>query len=230
MTTHPAIPPVLSSVLAREPEPQGSFPWHRDPWKREFHDLPEILGVLSQLPDRVDRESTRHIVLDELKAGRVLAAFVCVMIWGYGTTGVGPLRTRWVLTGVKNRDAAQEPPLPSVEKHLAASVDTVRTKGPLEAFRVMRNEGKIKHLGSAYFTKWLYFASALDGPDDSQATPILDQQVATWLKTHAEIHLDVNRTESYARYLDLLTTWGDTYGRSRVQVEKAIFGLATGRG
>lgn len=116
-----------------------------------------------------------------------------------------------------------------MEKHLAASVDTVRTKGPLEAFRVMRNEGKIKHLGSAYFTKWLYFTSALDGPDDSQATPILDQQVAVWLKTHAEIHLDINRTESYARYLDLLATWGETYGRSRVQVEKAIFGLATGR-
>lgn len=230
MTSHPEIPSPLLALLEADPLPQGSFLWHRDAWQREFHDLPEVLEVLNQLPERVDRDSTRRIVLAELEFNRVLAAFICVMVWGYGTTGVGPLRTRWVLTGIKNRNASQEPVLPSVATHLAAGVQAVRSQGALEGFRLMCNEGKIKHLGSAYFTKWLYFTSTLNGPDDAEAAPILDQQVAGWLNLHADVSINVNRTHSYEQYLELLTFWGSQKDRSRVQVEKAIFGLATGRG
>lgn len=230
MTSYPEIPPALASLLTATPVLQGTFPWHRGPWQREMHDLPEVLAVLDRLPERVDRDSTRRIVLEELQAGRVVPAFVCVMIWGYGTIGVGPVRTRWVLTGVGTRGASQAPILPTVEVNLEAGVQTVRIQGPREAFWLMNNEGGVKHLGSAYFTKWLYFASALNGPDDPDAAPILDKQVIGWLKNHAGISLNANSTNSYAEYLDLLTAWGTEHERSRVQVEKAIFGLATGRG
>jgi hypothetical protein len=93
----------------------------------------------------------------------------------------------------------------------------------------MNNEGAIKHFGRSYFTKWLYFASALDGPDDAAAAPILDEKITGWLVKQAELSLDKS-TASYVQYLELLACWGAPHGRTRVQVEKAIFKLATGRG
>lgn len=64
---------------------------------------------------------------------------------------------------------------------------------------------------------------------DPNAAPILDKQVHDWLEHHADIALDIRRTQEYQRYFDTLTQWGECYDRTPVQVEKAIFGLATGR-
>ncbi|SDL79331.1 hypothetical protein SAMN04487916_114115 [Arthrobacter sp. ov407] len=121
------------------------------------------------------------------------------------------------------------PVVPSVSGRLEAGAQAARDDGPHEAFRLMNNDGAIKHLGRSYFTKWLYFASALEGPDDAAAAPILDDKIAGWLDREAKFSLD-RTTASYARYLELLACWGERYGRTRVQVEKAIFKLATGRG
>jgi hypothetical protein len=230
MSPHPEMPSKLVELLAAEPSPQGSFPWNRDPWREQMHDLADVLTVLDMLPDRVDRHTTRNIVLSELEAGRVLPAFVSAMIWGYGTTGFGPVRTRWILTGVGDSRALQAPVLSSVSERLEAGTLAARQLGPLKAFQIMNNAGRVKHLRSAYFTKWLYFTSALQGPDDPTAAPIIDSKVASWLREHAEVSLDVNLTASYSDYLNLLADWGHLHGRSRVQIEKAIFGLATGRG
>lgn len=194
-----------------------------------MHDLPDVLDVLDRLPSAVDRQSTRDVVLSELEAGRALPAFVPAMIWGYGTVGYGPTRVRWILTGIKGIGSIDAPVLPSVSDRLAAGAQKARDLGAREAFYFMNNEGHIKYLGAAFFTKWLYFSSALRGPNDRAAAPILDKQVATWLDKNAHVSLRLNNTTSYTAYLDLLSNWGEQYGRSRVQVEKAIFGLATGR-
>ncbi|WP_396136738.1 hypothetical protein [Arthrobacter sp. AB6] len=228
----PNVPPLLVGPLGEEPATQGSFPWIRDKWREHMHDLPDVLRTLDQLPDRVDRQSTRAVVLSELAQGRVLSAFIPAMVWGWGTTGLGPVRTRWALTQIDNRsdDALQLPVDPTVAERLDAGARAVRKDGPLGAFRLMNNAGRIKHLGPSYFTKWLYFSSALQGPDDAAAAPILDKRIVDWLREHADISLDADKSPSYADYLELLTDWGDQYGRTRVQVEKAIFKLATGRG
>lgn len=224
-----APPPVLAEVLQAEPTPQRAFAWNQGPWRARLHDLPDVLDALDGLPSAVDRNSTRQVVLTELNAGRVLPAFVAAMIWGYGTVGYGPTRVRWIITGTKGPGALHAPTLPTVSEHLAAGAQKVRESGPRDAFYLMNNDGHIKHLGAAFFTKWLYFTSALSGPDDPAAAPILDKQVATWLDKNAQMSLRLNNTNSYAAYLDLLSEWGEPHGRSRVQVEKAIFGLATGR-
>lgn len=230
MSLHPEMPSELAGILATEPSPQGSFPWHRQPWREQMHDLPDVLAILDSLPERVDRHSTREVVLSELEAGRTLPAFVSAMIWGYGTTGFGPVRTRWILTGVGDRRALQAPVVSSVAERLNTGALTARQMGPLEAFRVLNNHGSVKHLRSAYFTKWLYFTSALRGPDDPAAAPIIDSKVAGWIRQQTGISLDVHSTASYSEYLELLTGWAKRYQRSPIQVEKAIFGLATGRG
>lgn len=228
MSLHP-VPAELAELLVAEPLPQQSFSWNRMPWREQMHDLPDVLTALDALPDRVDRSSTRQIVLAELDAGRILPAFVSAMIWGHGATGFGPVRTRWVFTGVRSHRAREAPVLALVSERLGEGAATARQHGPLRAFQLMNNSGGIKHLGAAFFTKWLYFASAIQGPDDPVAAPIIDSKVTGWLNEHAGVTLDVNRTPSYEVYLNLLNAWSEHYGRSPVQVEKAIFGLATGR-
>ncbi|RJT81087.1 hypothetical protein D6T63_07915 [Arthrobacter cheniae] len=194
-----------------------------------MHDLPEVIDVLNRMPERVDRDSTRELVLAELEAGHTLAAFIGAMVWGYGTTGYGPVRTRWILTGIKTSPITT-PVLPSVSDRLSAGVEYVRKNGAVEGFRFMNIDNRIKHLGAAYFTKWLYFSSSLTSADDAQAAPILDAQVAKWLLVEAALRLDTDETASYEKYVQVLNDWGHEYGRTAVQVEKIIFGLATGRG
>lgn len=222
------VPPALAAVLAEPAVAQRSFPWNRSAWTTGMHDLPEVQRVLNSIPDRVDRDLVREVVTSQLENGEVLPAFVSAMIWGYGDRGYGPTRVRWVLTGVKigARDA---PVRGEVAVSLRAAVDTVRNQGPVAGFRYMNNAGRIKHLAGAFFTKWLYFASAITSADDVNAAPILDKQVQVWLKREAKLVIDIHRTSDYERYLDVLRVWGAGYDRTPVQVEKAIFGLATGR-
>jgi hypothetical protein len=222
------VPPLLAEVLAEQPVPQQAFPWKKAGWREMMHDLPAVLQVLNELPERVDRSLVRKVVLTELDGGRILPAFVSAMVWGHGDTGYGPTRVRWVLTGVKT-DTLTAPVRADVASLLQSGVETVRAQGPVEGFRHMNNAGRIKYLGGAFFTKWLYFTSALTSPDDPNAAPILDKQVHDWLEQHAGLRLDIDRTPDYERYIEVLTAWGDTRGRTPVQVEKAIFGLATGR-
>lgn len=229
MTTD--VPASLEPFLSSRQIPQASFPWGREAWQVQMHDLPGVLETINRLPDRVDRELIGRVVQDELQAGCVLCAFVPAMIWGWGTTsGLGALRTRWILTGVGEKRAIEQPVLPSVSDRLQAGAQVVRQEGPVEAFRFMNNGGHIKHLGSSYFTKWMYFSSALDGPNDPVAAPILDDTITDWLNEETPLKFDRAKTASYEAYLDLLECWGKTYGLTKVQVETAIFRLATGRG
>lgn len=231
MTTR--IPAVLAEALDGEARPQSPFPWAKQPWTDQMHDLPDVLSLLDRLPANVSRLSTRDAVAAELDAGRILPAFIAAMVWGWGTTaGIGALRTRWILTQTKAKgtDAVLEPVDPSVLDQLEAGARSVRAYGALEAFRLMNNEGRVLHLRSSYFTKWLYFTSAVDGPDDPNAAPIFDDRIVGWLKDPGGIPLEKNRTDSYGEYLDLLACWGEPYGRTRAQVETEIFRLATGRG
>lgn len=231
MTTR--IPTVLAEALDGEARPQSPFPWTKQPWLDQMHDLPDVLSLLDRLPERVSRQSTRDAVSAELNAGRTLPAFIAAMVWGWGTaSGMGALRTRWILTQTKARSAAASSEVvdPLVSDRLASGARCVRADGALEAFRLMNNEGRILHLRSSYFTKWLYFTSAGDGPDDPNAAPIFDDRIVEWIKGPGGVPLEKNRTGSYAEYLDLLANWGESYGRTRAQVETEIFRLATGRG
>jgi hypothetical protein len=222
------VPPLLAEVLAEQPIPQRAFLWTPTGWHKEMYDLPDVLQVLNTLPERVDRATVREVVLQQIDHGTVLSGFVCAMVWGYAGAGYGATRVRWVLTGTKT-GAHDAPTRTDVADSLSEAAKVVRGEGPVAGFRYMNNSGRIKYLASAFFTKWLYFASALTSPDDPSAAPILDNQVADWLDAHAGLTLDIGRTADYETYLATLNEWGRAYDRVPVQVEKAIFGLATGR-
>lgn len=224
------LPNVLQARLIKESAPQGAFGWNPEAWRSALGDLVDIGSVIDELPKKVDRDDIRRFVQEELSRNRPLSAFVAAMIWGHGTTGYGPIRVRWILTG-ERRGGTNGPGtlLETIPTKLEDGARLVREDGPLAAFRWMNNEGRIKYLGSAFFTKWLYFASAVNGVNDPAAAPILDRQVAKWLATNGVQGIRVDRTSSYQRYLELLDLWGKETDRSRVQIEQAIFCLATGR-
>lgn len=141
----------------------------------------------------------------------------------------GRARVRSVLTGQRGRIAAEVPVLPEVAEQLRSAVGVVRQQGAAKAYRFMYGPGRIRYLGGAFFTKWLYFASAVNGADSRDAAPILDKQVVDWLNENAEQQLRPDRTASYQAYLDLLGVWGSDHHRTRVQVEQAIFELSRPR-
>jgi hypothetical protein len=221
---HP-VPPDLVPLLEAPPSRQSSFGWSRGAWASQLHDLRDVVDALSALEDRVDRYTTAAFVLAELRNERVLSAFTAAMIWGYGPTGYGPSRLRWVLTGVRGRRSRDAEVRADVADRLLDAVSMVRERGPVEAYSHMYGAGRIKYLGGAFFTKWLYFASALDGPDTAAAAPILDKRVAVWLNANTDLRLRVDRTTSYRQYFHVLGDWASHFGRTRPQVEQAIFEL-----
>lgn len=224
------VPPRLGEILAKAHEPQRGFSWNAASWKAALGDCPAVLTQLDALPQSVNRDEVCKVVTTNLARRSVLPAFVTAMVWGYGTAGYGPARVRWVLTGIRGRGAYGAPIRPDVAERLEAAVQVVRDLGAVEGFRHMNNAGHIKYLGGAFFTKWLYFTSAASGrPDDATAAPILDKQIKDWLAANTRLDLNINRTPDYERYVELLTQWGAEFDRTAVQVEKAIFHLATGR-
>lgn len=222
------MPQGLSAHLARDVE-QRSFEWRRAPWEAALHDDKQSVELLHRLGERVGRVTTRAVVLEEFANGRVVPAFVAAMIWGYGTTGYGPARVRWVLTGVRGRASATAAIRADVRRNLATGAAVAREQGPVEGFRFMNNAGKVPYLGGPFFTKWLYFTTAVDGIAAPNAAPILDAQVAGWLRNQQVVSLRVDKTVDYEQYLRLLRDWGEQTGRAPAQVEAGIFHLATGR-
>jgi len=225
------VPDSLTKIMAKAPESQRGFGWNSESWKVALHDCPDVVDQLEELSAEIDRGEVCKVVTAALRKGYVLPAFVTAMIWGYGTAGYGPARVRWVLTGVRGKEAMSAPIRPDIAERLKSAANVVRDEGAVEGFRYMNNAGHIKYLGPAFFTKWLYFSSAASGPDDAKAAPILDKQVKDWLANNAAVRLNINKTVEYGRYVELLTAWGSQAPTTRtpVQVEKAIFHLATGR-
>lgn len=225
-----ALPEALAVRLSEELPAQAGFSWNRGPWDPVVRDIPDAKATLQSLPDRLDREIVREVVQLNLSRDRVLGAFVPVHIWGW-PGGLGPSRTRRILTGLRTRENFDAPVDDSVRDRLLEGAERVQQSGAEEGFRFMNNEGKIKYLGGAFFTKWLAYTSMVNSVDGPEVAPILDERVRDWIaaQTAGQVDLSTTSTPDYRQYLDLLDTWGDAFGRTRTQVELAIFELARDR-
>lgn len=226
----PEIPDVLVPRLREEPPAQRPFRWERPDWEPVVHDVPDAAAALQDLPDRIDRQIVRDVVQANLTRDRVLGAFVPMLIWG----GPQPRRAffaRAMLTGVARRGNLDEPVDDSIRDRLLEGARQVREDGAAAGFYYLNNGGKVKHLGGAYFTKWLAFTSMTGAIDGPEVAPILDDRVITWIRenTMPSEQLTTSRTPSYERYLELLDAWGAPYSRTRTQVELAIFELTRDR-
>lgn len=220
---HPDIPPPLERLLASPHIVQRAFSWPRERWASWLSGIAGVAQLLDSFPDVVDRTSTAATVALLVRRGEFAEAFIACMIWGHGHTGYGPYRTACILSG---SDAPTGKPVnTTVVNKLETSIERLNTSGSVGAYRYLNTEGHIGGLGAAFFTKWLYFISAGNRPYGPQAAPVLDDLVTRWLRAHSSIRLRQGRTNDYAKYVELLEHWGKKHGRTRVQVEEAIFRL-----
>lgn len=90
--------------------------------------------------------------------------------WGWGGTSLGPSRLARVLEATEAQ---------IVEDNLAKAVATLDSDGAVAAYWDLNNSSRyyLKHLGPAFFTKFLYFAAA-GGPRLAPRPLILDKIVA----------------------------------------------------
>lgn len=232
MTSIAKLPSVLARRLDDELPAQTAFSWNREKWAKVVHDIPDAKSALQSLPDQIDRETVRHVVKSNMSREQVLGAFVPVLIWG-GPGGYGPFRARGILTGVRTRANSEAEVDDSVRDRLLTGAERVRQSGAAEGFRFMNNEGKINYLGGAFFSKWLAFSSMINSVDGEEVAPILDKRVRDWIADHTaesnQVSLSTISSHDYQCYLELLDEWGAPSGRTRAQVELAIFDLTRDR-
>ncbi|HLS49778.1 MAG TPA: hypothetical protein VK024_07260 [Actinomycetaceae bacterium] len=228
MTLHvgeSTMPPAVSELLSSPAGPSVRAKPKRAAWEKWLAGIDGAEAGLAVVPAELDRAEMCRISEKLIASREIVGAFVVAMVWGYGSSGYGPYRTRAVLTG--HRSPQGRSIEPNVVERLRESATIAREKGAVEGFRYLnnRNLGRIAYLGPAFFTKWLYAATARGVHDSREAAPVLDARVLGWVNHHTDLHLRPRLTEDYARYLAALTVWGTAAepARTPVAVEEAIF-------
>lgn len=200
---------------------QQAFSYPRESWNRWLGHLDGLRPVIEKLPDSLDRPTVTSLV-GQYAPTEPVAAFVPAMIWGHGNSGYGPFRVARVLTQSKTPlEAGLDD---SVALKLADGYRAAVENGAVCGYYRMNNGAYIKHLGPAFFTKWLHFATAANASDPSEVAPILDQLVLNWLRKH-DVRVKPGRTPGYETYVSILSTWGKPHDLGPAQVEERIFRL-----
>ncbi|HEY4099049.1 MAG TPA: hypothetical protein VGM33_26215 [Baekduia sp.] len=208
MTAVPSVPAALREAVgawrAEGRPPQGAVPYVRERW---IAALPEHAATLRALPgDGLDRAAAHAAVAASLAAGELLGAFVVSQVWGYGRSGYGPFRVRRILDQ------------PEADLHVRASYDELCDDGPVAGFAAFSGEHRLRGLGPAFFTKFMYLA------DPSRRALVLDEYVLTWLRERAEVKLSRNpRPADYERYLQIVGGWAAELDVPDEAVERLIF-------
>jgi hypothetical protein len=201
------VPHAVVKVLDGRPR-QQPIGWPRARWLARF---PECDAVLAALPDQLDRPTVRAACRDAASSPvAAWQAFVVVMAWGHGTVGYGPWRTARIL-----RDTSDAP------ERLASVAQQLAERGAVDAYGLLAGDCRLRWLGPAFGTKYLYFCPQ---PAEPQAL-ILDRLVARWLTQHVGISLQAGpwSPSTYRRYLELLGSWAAALGVAADEVEQAIF-------
>lgn len=232
MTASDSVPHSLALRLAEDLPEQKGFGWNKEKWATVVHDVPDAKRILDVLPPLLDREAVRSVVQENLGREKILGAFVPVLIWG-GPGGYGPFRARSILTGDRSRTNWDAPVDGCIRDRLVQGSNIVRERGAIDAFYFMNNDGHVKYLGGAFFTKWLAFSSMTESVEGEDVAPIFDKRVRDWIARNVEpkvrTGLRTDRTQGYSAYLSLLDQWRAPFNRTRTQVELAIFDLTRDR-
>jgi hypothetical protein len=187
--------------------------WSRNAW---ISWLPEHADYLNSLPNRINRaDVTAQFVGADRSEDAAVRAFIAAMVWGYGRIGYGPYRTAAILAST---DQAGVTLLKTLQ-------ETRRGGGPAGFTYLAKN--RLKGLGVAFGTKYLYFCVA-----DSQTVapaPILDSVVRNWLAVHDKWRprSDWN-LENYGQYCTRVREWADELQVSQGTVEFLMFAGGTG--
>lgn len=167
-----------------------------DHWLKRW---PEGLDVPPFLEPGAELQVSRQGLFDHATTVNspqdALEFYVWIAGWGTGKGGGRPVaRSAKVLQ------------TPNVAELLWQSFSNLHDHGAVNAYRRLRTTGedRIKYLGPAFFTKWLYF-SGYDTWDDSSLAPlILDKRVAHSLGWSRTSGWKSHRYEEYLNQVEAL--------------------------
>lgn len=128
---------------------------------------PEGLGA-RDTPTAVTRQDLFGLAAQA--DGSWMPLLTATYAWGQGTSGYGPTRLRKILDGNDPNE---------IDRSLTDAVDALHTEGPVAGYRVLNR--RVRYLGPAFFTKFLYAAGEGLGLDRPRPL-ILDQRVAASLR------------------------------------------------
>jgi hypothetical protein len=195
---------------------QAGILWPRQSWVDAF---PDHRDLFVGLPDRLDREHVRQASSNAATgAEQAVRAFLASMAWGYGRTGYARWRTNMALTQTV-----------AVPERLQRVAERVATDGGLAGYDLLGGDCRVRHLGPAFGTKYLYFIPQADGQAPAL---ILDRIVAGWLRANTStVFNPVPWAPSiYRGYAQTLGGWAEQLGVAPDVVEELIFvASATGQ-
>jgi hypothetical protein len=166
----------------------------------------------------VDRRAVLEIGAALHDPASAVHAYVASAVWGTGTNAQGVARRCAIFTGSAD----------DVGQRLLSVAQVMLDHGPDEAYAELHGDRRVKYLGPAFGTKFLYFCGFDRAPGRRQPL-ILDSYVASALNQLCGLSLPLSNfsPEVYAFYLDLAHRWADEWGTSPDVVERVLF--AAGR-
>lgn len=207
-------PPAPVQTLIKDWRRRGSpsqpgVDWNRPLWVDKFL---AYKSFLEDVPVPLDRTGVQSR-FEKLRHGELGTeeAFLLSMVWGYGVTGYGWWRAKRVFDQNPNIG----PRLTEVGRMLHIH------DGPPLAYEALATDHKLKFLGPAFGTKYLYFCSA----SERRPALILDLLVAKWLRVNTTLVLDpvTWNPVAYAQWLDYAYSWADSLNVRPDELESCIF-------
>ncbi len=172
---------------------QSSVEWQRERWLEK---LPDLAPTFNALPDRLDRQAVRAIVLGApATAAGMFDAMVAVYAWGWSTTPVGVARGRTVLQAGHAHVGAR----------LYRSGSGYTLRAPLRGIGHWRASHASQVLAHRLApTPLLCVGGRAAGADPRRL-------VYDWLHSRLDISFAPTRwvRRGYKRYLDLMAGWGE---------------------
>jgi hypothetical protein len=174
--------------------------------------FPELEDWLTHLPPLIGRDDLTGVCERAATTpAEARHAFVSCMIWGFGKVGYGPWRTRRILSDSLDPD-----------ERLRATAATLQEAGALGAYRQLATTHRLRWLGPAFGTKFLFFCPR---PRVGYTALILDRLVTTWLSTHCSIDLNpvLWNQSTYERYLFIIHEWAQSIRVRAEEIEQCMF-------
>lgn len=164
--------------------------WYPRHWSSRWPtELQRPIELESVQRAALDRKAVFEVTRTATSDTDILRGFLLMGAWGTGSKAQRVARVAKALHQ------------PNLLDSLRTSAEMAREGDAVDAFAFLnaRNEGRIKHLGPAFFTKWLYFTGYKHDETTARRPLILDARVASTLGWRTTGWA----SSTYGEYLDL---------------------------
>lgn len=194
--------------------------YNPDQWMQRLPDpslwpasLPTVPAAGARWPT-VDRRAALDIGAAVHDPTSALHAYVAAAVWGTGTNARGVTRRCAPFAG------------PGIGQQLLSTARILLDSGPDQAYAELHGDRRVRYLGPAFGTKFLYFCG-FDRAPGSRQPLILDSYVASALNQLCGLGLPLAdfAPEAYRFYLDLAHRWADEWGTRPDVIERVLFAI-----